>query len=143
MENGFAVGVPVQCKHGIGKINYLEDGLMSITLRDGTEREYWAPFEGKVSLYVEPPKPVKESELPIWAEILDDAHVARFLTGARIYFLSTSLLVHVLGGRATANWEDLAPHQKVTILGVYLGLPVSIIKEAKENGQLEQLLANR
>jgi hypothetical protein len=135
----FSVGQEVECKAGIGKITYFEDGFMEVTLGSGIEKDYWAPFDGKVWPYV---KPIPVSELPVWDDIVNDPAVASNIEDAKWYHAMTSRIVEGFGGSA-GGWDELSGYQKVHFLSVRTGIPVSVLKEARECGKLDEIFQPR
>lgn len=135
MVETFKNGDLVECKAGVGTITYFEDDYMDIELKNGTERSFFAPFEGKVWPYV---KPVPMSELPVWDEILKRVPELT-LAEAWTQSMVAGMAVRILGGQAK-EWDELRAYNKVHYISLITGCPVSIFREAYENGQIETII---
>lgn len=138
----FVLGQTVECKSGIGEITYLEDGLMEVTLKNGVEKNFWKPFSGKVWPYKAPEKPIPESENPIWETIANNPKIQPYLIGAQAYHSLIGGLLNRIGGGA-GQWDNMSAFQQANVLGIYVGLPTSVLKEAAVTGRLEELFSNR
>lgn len=137
----FELGQKVECKSGRGKITYLEDGLMEVTLTTGVEKNFWAPFDGKVWPYQEPEKQLPVSEHPVWSRIASNQAIANHMNGAKAYHTLIGGLLTRIGGGAS-SWDRMSAYQQVNVLAVYLGIPVGVLKEAEETNSLTKLLAS-
>lgn len=138
----FKLGQKVECKHGLGKITYLEDGLMEVTLTNGVEKNFWEPFDGKVWPCLEPAKQPSVSEHPVWSEITSNPSVIDHMNGAKAYHTLIGGLLTRLGGGAS-NWDKMSPYQQVNVLAVYSGIPIGVLKEAAETDSLDKLFAGQ
>jgi len=129
----FREGEAVECRHGPAVVTYCEDGFLEIRLdKDGTERTFWAPFDGKV--WYPEPKPGHD----IWDEIVADPCMAETLEAARIFAAAASAMVSMAGGKASA-WEELTARQQMNFVAVSTGIPAEFWEEAHATGQLSSI----
>jgi len=129
----FKMNDEVECKHGVGRVTYCEDGFMELRLHNGIEKNFFAPFAGKVWPYV---KPVPVEELPLWTDLINHPAVAPHMEAVHDYQFSMSMIVAWVKGNAAA-WSTLSDYQKANFLAVYSGCPLEYWREAFEAGRIE------
>jgi hypothetical protein len=136
VETSFAEGDPVECKAGIGTVTYCEDGFMEVALKDRTERNFKAPFEGKVWHYV---KPVRVADLPVWTTIMQHPKVLERSSALEDFHGITSAVAMVIGGEVS-SWSQLSDYQRLNFLAVLTGCPAPFWRDAAESGNLDELV---
>lgn len=133
MENIFAKGQTVNTKYGVGTITYFEDDYMDVDI-NGRERNFFAPFSGKVWQY-SPPPPKDQ----IWRDILDRSDMAPILSLTKLNVHGINFMTSLFKGNVT-EWEELTPTQQMFHVSNATHVPLSVWKDASETNELDLII---
>lgn len=133
MAVNFSEGQTVNTKFGVGKITYCDDDYMDVVVA-GAERNFFAPFVGKVWEYTPPPP--KDQ---IWRDILARPDMTPLIALTKLNLHGMNFMMSLLNG-SIAEWDDLTPTQQMNHVAVATAIPLAFWAEAKESGNLEKLI---
>jgi|SRR5690606_31937943 len=134
MSNKFSEGQVVNTKFGVGKITYYDDDYMDVVV-NGAEKNFFAPFDGKVWEYQQP-----SAGDQMWLDILARADMATLIRLTKLNLHAISFVVSLYKGNTT-EWDDLTATQKMNHIAVTSKLPLAVWAEAYRTGEIADLIA--